>query len=1362
FGSTSQYIIQEQGVHYDCGCIISQNGDLLQFLHAEGANGLSVPSVYVAYFSTFGALAWHLILFEDSVQNLYGPILAPSAIDDDEPIHHLAGESTRAKICHFVCTRLLSTFHFLSTNSNQNDACIILTRCFEQMAFLTQNENSWIKSVYKTNDDEIKAEQEYKDRVFYFTYNKLAEYKAYVNQLSLQSQIQMNLQNFIDQMPIIVQFTHFTTEVNRLTDSQISLKILQHTLTSLPFLKIAKLIYDLSQFYCLLHQSYTKLIERNEFSTIALQQLYDRGQIYYNSSYQQQDQNDNKTHRSIIENGIEAVNLYHTFSYGLIRPGACDETQRFSTIGWETPVNYLVTNENHDEGDIVMRIISVLVDYHNSLLDLMENELNKNQNHTVDSLRTLIKELTSKNVSILQVVNDNTGVIHLNDRDCLWIDQLSQASLIFNDEQYFITSDSRFTFDFVYIQSQIIRTYLLYCRINYRHIIQKYQCHTNRTKTTTTDDEHLDLDEKYLVRLNDEQLEKEWNYLKDILLDKLYDTYKLLRQIALTLKTQQNDFSSNYLFEFVRMTDKDNDILRQLEKYEIKDFQLCYIDHVIEIYGESVSGFQHLFTDMPPLLRIHIDSQLNDKLVQNLNENIINIDYNNNVDKIQTTIQTITTFLNELKDIEDELQQQSTHSLTETCGFLAIENSILSWIPDKIKCENYVDVYIHLIRTRSKLQEQKFNIEEQKMKLWDESFNADESQEKQGSRFQQYLNPHYDKQKSNENETTNKSNDDWQLPEIDTNETTPNVTNEHNLHNNDPYVNQPLPNSNDLPEENIQYTSLMKLNFKAISCISSSLSQQIHKYRKEPLTEPTTVTRPPKYTIIHPNGESKSALWKRENICEQFKKLFDDKKYNYDLYIVVDKNEMFFDFTKNNYLLADPSILEYHIIEKQFLIQTKIYFRTQMKEYLTTSKCNVSTMIHHFIDNEQLKSLSTDIILCFFDEYGKCINDGIINDLCKPDCKTVSIFVTEETSNGNTLYELALQDKNDENQIINLFCSTTKWQQINLWLKTLSHINEPSVNDYAFFMREKKIIIDDNQILSSTIDQTESTTIDIINRNSLSKVILTFETNNQTISVLNSMKISSLLNNENILKQLNLTDVSSDDCVLILKEPNEITLTKDDLQKPISTYATVDNELIHFQISISVQITKHDDKKQIKIPLSNRNITIEQLLNLTEKSIDVYKYLATNDTKRIINSNEILSNLNKTKFILVKENETCLISIKKSNNVQQVDNNEKLQRFISFATITDINKENQEDILHKYLMYSNDFVPSKNTQLISFLSVSPIQFTMINENLPVTVIIQNKEINKSIQFNCEDSITVQRLCEIACQLCCLNNKYYCL
>jgi hypothetical protein len=158
-------------------------------------------------------------------------------------------------------------------------------------------------------------------------------------------------------MPMIIQFTHFKTELHRPKNSLLSLKILQHIFNSFDFLKITKLIYDLSQFYLLLHQTYTQLIERGEFLTINLKELYDRGQKYYNRSHYQQYQNENKTHRSIIENGIAAVNSYHEFADGLIRPGACDETQRFALISFESPVQYLVTNENPDEGDIIMRIL---------------------------------------------------------------------------------------------------------------------------------------------------------------------------------------------------------------------------------------------------------------------------------------------------------------------------------------------------------------------------------------------------------------------------------------------------------------------------------------------------------------------------------------------------------------------------------------------------------------------------------------------------------------------------------------------------------------------------------------------------------------------------------------------------------------------------------------------------------------------------------------------------------------------------------------------------------------------------------------------------------------------------------------------
>jgi hypothetical protein len=57
FGSTRRQPIQANGVHYDCGCLFTCDGDLIQFPDSKGNGGaLSVPSVYIAYFSTFGAM----------------------------------------------------------------------------------------------------------------------------------------------------------------------------------------------------------------------------------------------------------------------------------------------------------------------------------------------------------------------------------------------------------------------------------------------------------------------------------------------------------------------------------------------------------------------------------------------------------------------------------------------------------------------------------------------------------------------------------------------------------------------------------------------------------------------------------------------------------------------------------------------------------------------------------------------------------------------------------------------------------------------------------------------------------------------------------------------------------------------------------------------------------------------------------------------------------------------------------------------------------------------------------------------------------------------------------------------------------
>ncbi len=299
-------------------------------------------------------------MFNESVQNLHGPILAPHAIADNTAECRLAGNNNRTKVCHFIRARLLSTFNFLSIRSNRDDTFILLNRCFEQMAFLTINhqqaENSWIKPVFNTINDQLKAEQEYQNQVFYFVHQKMAEHKAYVNQLNLQSQIQTNLQNFITQMPIIPQFIDFKTELHNPIHAQLPLKILRYVLDSTDFLKITKWIYDLSQFYLLLHQTYSQLVERDEFHNITLNELYNRGQKHSNEHIFQH-HNRNNNYSLIIDNGIQAVNAYHEFADGLIRPGVCDRTQRFIKITRETSIHYLVTTPNSDEGNIVMRIL---------------------------------------------------------------------------------------------------------------------------------------------------------------------------------------------------------------------------------------------------------------------------------------------------------------------------------------------------------------------------------------------------------------------------------------------------------------------------------------------------------------------------------------------------------------------------------------------------------------------------------------------------------------------------------------------------------------------------------------------------------------------------------------------------------------------------------------------------------------------------------------------------------------------------------------------------------------------------------------------------------------------------------------------
>ncbi len=650
---------------------------------------------------------------------------------------------------------------------------------------------------------------------------------------------------------------------------------------------------------------------------------------------------------------------------------------------------------------------------------MLEKEINSENNNGFGSIQSIVNELSSKEVSVLQIMDDDAGIITLNDQDYMYIEKLCRASLI-SKEEYFPTLSVPLTFDFPYVQSYIIRKHFLRCRINYRHIAQKYQCYIRRIPGTTTiitdDIETFNLDEKYTVSLSSQQLETDWNHLKEMPLDKLYHGYRLLKQIVLMLKHQENDRSSDYLYDFIKSIDDNDDLHQQLEQYEVKNFKLCHIDHVRKLYETSITGFEHLFTDVSHLLRVPIKTELNTELTEMLKMSLINVDYDNQIDKINEIIRTITDFLNELKEIEDMLLQRSTQSLTTTCEFLGFDNPIVKLIPENIKCENYVPLNIYFIKIRSSLQERIININEKEIKLlWNEDFDINSQHKTQQNCFQNYLDAENGLTQIDEQDGGN-DEDHWNL--FPTNNDYSNYNNiaDSDLLFTDEYSptqqNQITTTDNQTFykmnfDEKIEYSVLVQLVIKVVPLTASTFIQKIHEQRqKAEKIEPEPITKAQKFIVTYPDPKTVGHLWKGEKLYEQLRKVFKEKKYDCNTLVVVDKDQIFVDFINNNNQPMCPIPLEYHIIEKTLLIQIHFQFQTKIFKYMVTSSAKISTVINRFIHDNDLQLKSPDIYLNFSDEFGKCINGETIADISAN--KLINIIVTEENVDNGTLCEVTL------------------------------------------------------------------------------------------------------------------------------------------------------------------------------------------------------------------------------------------------------------------------------------------------------------------------------------------------------------------
>ncbi len=694
-----------------------------------------------------------------------------------------------------------------------------------------------------------------------------------------------------------------------------------------------------------------------------------------------------------------------------------------------------------------------------------------NTNHQ-SLLRDLIDKLSARELSIVQIVQENTGVITLNDQDCLSIESLSRASLEI-EEEYFPKSNVQFNFNFLYIQFYIIRSYLLLCRINYHSIHQKYQCYTQQPITYQIEKK---TSKKSIYTLNDPQ----FNYLQEMTLGNLYDEYNLLRQLVDLLKHHQDDASNMNLHEFLRTTNDNNEIVRQLEKCQIKDFQLCYIDDVCQLYEELINSFHYSILNISHLLRIPIDDQQNAAL----DESLIQPFHNEQSKDFKSTIRTITEFLNELKDIEDALQQQSSLSLAEVCNSIYIENPIVAMIPNEIKCENYVPLIIKLIEIRSNLQEQTIEKEEENKEQWNYSFDEQPNeQENTPGIFQTFVEKPDEqengqgifqtfKERSDEEEngsgifqtfkeTPNVEIDDDDSPKIppfpdpfdyksfqdgerysgenagtritnitpsDNTNNASNPINTRSIHDStstdkeesnvdsqsvtseveiiDP---KPAPDHRYIPPPS--YKSLFELNTKSVPLTASFLFEQIRDHKQKADSALLSIPDISRFEIVYPDDTRKPIRFRTENIYQRLKTAFQEKNYSFNEFIVVDQNQIFVDFLNENNEKSLPRISsEYHIIPKTLLVPLILEFESKESEYLVTLKCQISSIINHFLIDHRLTFASSDTFLGFFDELGSYIHEDetIQNVYRSHNTNVIRIKIIKYEDNTNELSEVVL------------------------------------------------------------------------------------------------------------------------------------------------------------------------------------------------------------------------------------------------------------------------------------------------------------------------------------------------------------------
>jgi hypothetical protein len=137
---------------------------------------------------------------------------------------------------------------------------------------------------------------------------------------------------------------------------------------------------------------------------------------------------------------------------------------------------------------------------------------------------------------------------------------------------------------------------------------------------------------------------------------------------------------------------------------------------------------------------------------------------------------------------------------------------------------------------------------------------------------------------------------------------------------------------------------------------------------------PGTVVKVVRFDIVHPDAIRQKAAMAPKNVYTKLNNKFQEKKYNFDQYVIVDQEKIFGNFISE---IIDTSTMrfstEYYIVEKVELINVIVLFQSQQMTYLVTSECQISSILTRFLTDKKIVLTSNETFLGFFDQLGSYI-----------------------------------------------------------------------------------------------------------------------------------------------------------------------------------------------------------------------------------------------------------------------------------------------------------------------------------------------------------------------------------------------------